>query len=442
MIRRAPLLLLLLCGLGAAPPDVPKLTKALESGDEKSRIAAIDALGQLGPEAKGAVAGLTKLLGDRSPRVRAHAAHALQHLGPAAVGAAPALVKATGDSDPNVRREAVMALYYIRADHKMSLPVLAKALEDSDPSVRVAALDELTSIGEPAVPVLTKALEKPAVRYWAVLALGELGDKAAPAVDALIAALKDDRAETRREVLVTLARIGPDAAKAVPAITPLLNDQDKAVAHAAVLALGRMGPAAASAVDAVRQLRKTTKDELMKTVSAWALAHIEPTNEAARRDAIAQLTEALQAENPRVQSAALKGLVELEPDPARLVPILAGVLCQGEKPLVDEAFAAVAAMGDAATPALVEALKNPGAVSAGHGAVGPTRPQGCRRGAGAVRGARRSKSRSPPRGAICLGGDGPRSRRPAGGDRQGVGRSRDACAGHRRLCAGLHWPRR
>jgi HEAT repeat protein len=62
-----------------------------------------------------------------------------------------------------------------------------------------------------------------------------------------------------------------------------------------------------------------------------------------------------------VQSAALKGLVELEPDPAKLVPILAGVLCQGDKQLVDEAFAAVAAMGDAATPALVEALKNPGA---------------------------------------------------------------------------------
>ena len=89
------------------------------------------------------------------------------------------------------------------------------------------------------------------------------------------------------------------------------------------------------------------------------MAHVEPDNMQVRADAIKRLTSALQAENPRVQSAALKGLIELEPDPAKLVPILSDVLCQGDKPLVDEAFAAVAAMGDAATPALIEALKSP-----------------------------------------------------------------------------------
>jgi HEAT repeat protein len=356
---RAALLVLLLCGPGASSGEISKWTKALREGDEKSRILAIDALGQAGPEAKGAVGAMAQLLGDRSAKVRAHAAHALQGIGPPAAAAASALVKAAGDPDAHVRREAVMALYYTRSDRKLLIPVLSKALEDSDPAVRVAALDALTSIGDAAVPTLSKALEKPALRYWAALALGELGDKAKPAVAALTAALKDDQPVTRREVLVALARIGPDAAASVPAIIPLLSDKDKTVAHAAAFALGRMGPAAAGAADALRKGQEGSEEELMRTVSTWALAHVEPDNKELRADAIKRLISALQAENPRVQSAALKGLIELEPDPAKLVPILSGVLCQGETQLVDEAFAAVAAMGDAATPALIEALKSP-----------------------------------------------------------------------------------
>lgn len=355
----ATLLVVLLCGLGASPTEISKWTKALREGDEKSRIQAIDALGNAGPEAKGAVSALAKVLADPSAMVRAHAAHALQHIGPPAAEAASALVKAAGDSDPTVRREAVMALYYTRADRKLALPALSKALEDSDPAVRVAALDALTSIGDAAVPTLSKALEKPALRYWSALALGELGEKAKPAVAALTSALKDDQPATRREVLVALARIGPDASTAVPAIIPLLEDKDEAVAHAAAFALGRMGPAAAGAAAALRKEQEGSEEELMRTVSTWALAHVEPDNKQVRADAIKRLTSALQAENPRVQSAALKGLIELEPDPAKLVPILSGVLCQGEKQLVDEAFEAVAAMGDAATPALIEALKSP-----------------------------------------------------------------------------------
>ena len=90
VINRAPLSCLLFCCFGTAPTDLAKWTKALQAGDEKSRIQAIDALGQSGPEAKGAVAGLIKLLSDPSAKVRAHAAHALQHIGPAAAEAASA----------------------------------------------------------------------------------------------------------------------------------------------------------------------------------------------------------------------------------------------------------------------------------------------------------------------------------------------------------------
>ena len=341
-----------------AQDAVSKWTAQLQNPNETARIQAIDALGRLGPAAKGAVKDLAAPLNDKSANVRAHAAHDLQTLGPIAADAAEALAKAAADPDPHVRRTAIGALQRIRPEPKLAIAVLGKALEDTDPSVRVTALSALTSAGEAAIPTLTQGLGNPEIRYWAALALGELGPRAKSATDALTAALKDERPEVRREVLVALARIGVDASAAAPAIAPLLSDADPSVGHAAAFALGRIGTAAATAADALRQARKS-KDPLMQTVSAWALAHIEPKNEAQRADAIKLLTSALKDENPRVQVAALKGLAELEEDPAKLVPILADVLCQGDEALVDEAFQAAAALGEAATPALIDALKRP-----------------------------------------------------------------------------------
>ena len=42
-----------------------------------------------------------------------------------------------------------------------------------------------------------------------------------------------------------------------------------------------------------------------------------------------------------------------------MVPVLAKVFAKGEPPIVDQALLALATMGDAATPALIEALKRP-----------------------------------------------------------------------------------
>ncbi len=337
---------------------VNKLIAALGGKDEKARIAAIDSLAHLGPAAKGAVGALVGQLSDKSAAVRAHAAHALQLIGPGEPAAVEALIKATTDSDANVRRMAVRALHQIHPAPQNVVDALAKELSDADPAVQIESLNALTDLGEAAVPVLVAALGNEQTRYWAILALGELGEKGKGAVEALVAALKDPRPEVRREVLVTFARMGAPAAPAVSAISAQMNDKDDSVRHAAVFALGRIGPEAASAADALRKARES-KDQLMQTVAAWALAHIEPNNEELRQEAVKLLTAVIRDHKSKAQGAALRGLLELEPDPAKVVPVLSSLMADGTPEAVQEAVSAAATLGDQGLPALIEALKRP-----------------------------------------------------------------------------------
>src|SRR4029079_13800955 len=117
--------------------------------------------------------------------------------------------------------------------------------------------------------------------------------------------------------------------------------QDASVRHAAAFALGHIGPAAASAAPALANARQSN-DPLMQTVSAWALAHIEPKNEEVRREAVTLLTARLKDKNPRVQGAALRGLVELKPDAKTLLPSLSLVVTEGDPGVIQDALSVVA----------------------------------------------------------------------------------------------------
>lgn len=353
-------------GIAQAADDLSKLIGALGNRDEKVRVTAIDTLGHMGPAAKGAVTELGAALADTSPAVRAHAARALGHIGSDASEATPALVKALSDADPHVRRAAIEALHNIRPNPETIVDALQKALEDPDPAVGVTALNCLTDLGEAAVPTLSKALENPKTRYWAALGVGELGADGKAAVPALIAALEDKDGQVQREVLLALGKMGEYAAPGVPQIIPLVGSADPAVRHAAAFALGRIGPPAAAAADALRKALQEG-DTLQKTVDSWALARVEPKNAEARKQAIELLSAAVHDKNPRVQGAALRGLMDLEPRPATVVALVGSLLAKGEGPVLNDAFEAASALGPAATPALIEGLKRP--ETRGHAAM-------------------------------------------------------------------------
>lgn len=77
------------------------------------RVAAVKALGAMGPRVEGAVPALKTHLGDQSPEVREWTAWALGKIGPGAKGALPELNKLTGDEAAAVRLAAQEAIALI-----------------------------------------------------------------------------------------------------------------------------------------------------------------------------------------------------------------------------------------------------------------------------------------------------------------------------------------
>ncbi len=114
------------------------------------------------------------------------------------------------------------------------------------------AMAELGPYGKRAMPAMADALEDQNlnVRYWAAVALKNLGAEAEPAVAQLIEALKTHPevtpglqgplryyADTRWVAAQALAAVGPAAADAVPALQKALQDENEEVRQAAAEAL-------------------------------------------------------------------------------------------------------------------------------------------------------------------------------------------------------------
>jgi HEAT repeat protein len=104
-------------------------------------------------------------------------------------------------------------------------------------------LSKLGPAAAPAVPALIDALKSPQtlVRQNAALALGEVGPGAKAAVPALAEALRDREWVVRRQAAVALGRLGPDARPAVPALERLTRDANSLVSKAAREALQKVG---------------------------------------------------------------------------------------------------------------------------------------------------------------------------------------------------------
>jgi HEAT repeat protein len=172
----------------------------LDEGDTRDTavINAEDTLTKIGP------AGLPHLieaLATRKALCRHVVVQALGRMGPAAKGAVPALI------------------------------VEAKRLED-EPNVKLdvsaEAAGALTKIGSPAVPALIELLQQGDIsqRQGAAWALGEMGGQAKDAVPLLIKGVNSSDKHYQQAMINALGKIGPPARAAIPALTSALDDPD------------------------------------------------------------------------------------------------------------------------------------------------------------------------------------------------------------------------
>ena len=230
---------------------------------------------------------------------------ALGNIGPSARLAASPLASALSDPDPRVRRAVVEAVGKIRPGPSIAVPLLAKVLNDADPSVVLPAVQTLAEMGKPVVPLLIKALADEDGRYWACLALAEIGPEASDAAPALAQVAKVAEPEVRMQALLALAAIGPPAEVAVPAVAAALRDPENSVRYAAAYAYGRIGrqnPAADTALHAM--LRDA--DPILQIVGAYALGRVHSEDPQLLARLVRSLVEMLKHPEPQVRNGAAR----------------------------------------------------------------------------------------------------------------------------------------
>lgn len=222
--------------IGDASAVEPLVAAFAANGDQPNVCGAVaEALGEIGSPA---VDALIALVEDREAKGRRFAARALGSIGDAR--AVETLVVALRDEDQGVRVDAARSLRMI-GDARAVEPLIA-ALKDEASLVRLEATLALGRIGDPrAVEPLAAALgEEGASANSIGDALAALGP---PAVESLIAALRDERHDRRAASASALGRIGDP--RAVAPLIEALEDEADDASIAAAQALGAIGDARA-----------------------------------------------------------------------------------------------------------------------------------------------------------------------------------------------------
>lgn len=332
--------------LGAgAKASVPAVIGALRSDDAQVRAEAGAVLAAIGPDAAAAVDALTAALADEVPEVRAYAAFALGQIGEAAEPAVETLLKAAFDTEPIVRRAAMRALRSLDRPGEADLPFIEKLLTEGDPSLIVQVLQSMSEYLQEGVPQLRAMLKKPTVAYWGAVLAADLGPKAAPAVPELTELLKHAEPEVRLQVLIALGEIGPPSASAVPEIlNALTNDELTGVRFAAAFALGTIGRGGEEVNHALVEAARTD-EPMLKMLSLWALARLNPEEERVVRYAADTIAAGLTSEDPYLRSASARALADFKGHPDIVAPALIDALDDADPAVVGNALDALATLG-------------------------------------------------------------------------------------------------
>jgi HEAT repeat protein len=153
-----------------------------------------------------------------------------------------AALRDLGSKNAKARALAAQALGDVRepGDKRRAVDALIAALDDDRPEVRMEACASLGELGEPhAAPHLVKRLDDGAapVRQNAAIALGSLGHP--DGFEPLAAALRDGPPDLRFQAATSLAEI--DATRAFAPVLAALADRDPQVVGAAALSVGAIG---------------------------------------------------------------------------------------------------------------------------------------------------------------------------------------------------------
>ena len=203
----------------AGPVSVRALRETVRNGQKKTRIAAIQTLGDIAQApaaahrdlAKPAVPELIETLLDKDDDIRIWAAIALGRIGPSAVSAVqPLLSLLRTEENPQAICGAIQSLGEIGPGAESALPVLAEIAQDPKHTAQVFAAQAFWRIGPKgqvaAASVVPRLIDQFATskdareRAWVAEILCEIGPDAQGAVPVLRTAAKDPDVQVHRAV--------------------------------------------------------------------------------------------------------------------------------------------------------------------------------------------------------------------------------------------------
>jgi HEAT repeat protein len=343
---------------------VPDLETALQDRPQYSR-AAIEALATIGGKARDDAPQWVDQLGTSDAQTRIAAVEALGDINRFAAASVPALVAALADPEnQELRQDLTMPGEEPGSYVSVAVTPLLQALNDRDPEVRRTTAQALRQLNAVAADSETALRASPGddriVRRITTNTLATIDEYDRLATEALLAALKDDDVAVQRAAAQGLGALGPEAGDAVPGLIEAMKSGDADLQIAAGLALGRIGAAPEQTVPTLVQALESAEQPAVRYQAARALGLLGEQAQSAAPALLAAMKEG--DAGLRYQTAlALRTI-----DPAAdLDPALVGesrqrveqeverllIAAKGESP---DAMLTLASIGPAALPAIPE----------------------------------------------------------------------------------------
>lgn len=295
------------------------LIEGLTSTDFSTSIRAVDFIGDRGEEAQDAVPALVKSL-DNS-HLRESTLHALKNIGPHAAEAIPALFK-TLTAYPDQPATRWLAAQALASIGEAAIPVLTKGAGSEKLFERIwchAALAKVEGPESKHLLVLSESMasKDKAISLEAVNGLTMVGADAKSVIPQIIAAM-DSPTTPKTDLAVLLAQMGKDAAPAIPQLTNLLDHPVAMTRQRAAYALSRiggdrLGPAVPGLI---RML--TAEEAYVREMAANTLGTAGPVAE----KSIASLIDLLRDRDEHCRAEAAKALGEIAPTDPKVVSVL------------------------------------------------------------------------------------------------------------------------
>jgi len=271
---------------------VPQLVGWLNDKNPDTRMAALQALGNLGPKAKGAITEIAAMLEHSDTDIRTEAIGVLGRIGPPAKIAETKIESCLNSENRFVRQEAAFSLARIDSGDAAAVPVLIEALgpDSIDQGQAIDCIRAMGPVAREALPALEHLLAsgrhpevspndstvEDGIRIKVAGMIGQVGgSNAVPALsDAL---LHDPRSEVRIAALESLRKLDGQEAARIPALIAALCEKDQGIREGATDALAKLGTAATPAlIGALKNPDLYIRDGAVQT-----LAKIDPLSEGA-----------------------------------------------------------------------------------------------------------------------------------------------------------------